>query len=150
MCDVLVSISFPAKVDAQMVELVVHCEVQRSVSGFTASCQHLLFRTDKLPLASLSISVILRGLLPVHIGHHQILHSELPRLLHLSPLRVERIAFVVLLARQRVSILLDTLRTGWRALNVLVQLRPSLLLLVFHRLNPLHLLFPIVNDYNHI
>jgi len=141
-------VTFSAEVDAQMVELVVHCKVQWGVSGFSASRQNLLLRTDKLPLLTppLVIPVVLGGLFPVHVGHHQIFHFEVSRLLHISPLRIERIAF----ATQRVPIRLHASGKGRWALNVFMKLPFGLLLLIFHCLYSLDLLFSIVNDYNHI
>ena len=101
----------------------------------------------ELLLTTLSISVILRGLFPVHMGHHQIFHFEVSRhFLHLSSLRIEWITFAI----HWVFILIDTSGKGWWALNVFMKLRFLLLLFIFHCLYSLNLLFPIVNDYNHI
>lgn len=141
-CSVVLS---SAEVDAQMVELVVDSKIQRSVSRFSTSGKHLLFRTYKLPLATTSVSMILRGLLPVHCGHLQIFHFEVSRLLRISFLRV-RVTFAI----QGISILLANPRKGWRALNILVKLRFLLLLLIFHCLYSLDLLFPVVNDDDHL
>ena len=137
-------VTFSAKINTQMIKLIVHSEIQTSIPGLPASVANLLLRADELSLAAFSISVVLRSLFSIHVGYHQIFHLEVSRLLHLF-VRIEGTT----LANLRILVLIVDFCKRRRPLNIFLKLL-LLLVFVFHGLDALDFLFSIVNDHNHI